>query len=87
MVEYIRREEISLRESTSAFHHKGATFGFKSRTQPVIFVYRGILKKTSEGQNNLIQKKQIIIKCIKSLPFIIFNLLIIFSRFKLFEKN
>jgi len=31
LAEFIRCEKLSLREDTSAFHHNGATFGFKSR--------------------------------------------------------
>ena len=76
LAEYTRREKLSLQEDTSVFHNNGATFGFKISACMAL----GILTKTTDGQNNLIQIKQINIKCVKYVSFIICNLLIIFSQ-------
>jgi hypothetical protein len=76
LAEYIRREKLSLRVDTSAFHHNGRHLALK-----VVYARQwGILTKTTEGQNYHIQIKQINIKCIKSLSFIVCNLLILFSQ-------
>jgi hypothetical protein len=56
------------------------TVGRRLALKVVYACHWGILTKTTEGQNNLIQIKQINIKCIKSLSFIICNFLIIFSQ-------